>query len=1110
MMKTRLVKFAMAIFCLGCSDVQAQIDLNNQKTYGVWQYFGEPLSKKTVPEINGRLCNFSWKDIEPSPGTWVWDAFDAGLASRAKDSLPIIFMLFTKEMAPDWLYSNGVPKVVEKDKSGNTTGFSPYYADPEYKFYFKRMITAVRQHIETLPSNTRKYIIGVQACFGSTGDYISYKGQVDQQYELTSTDFFDLFKEFSTHYYNEYANTNPKIYLLSNPTYFGKEQNEWVVTNLPGSWLKCSNIGKGYQLNDERSKLSWLYPILNNPQPDGGYIRSRSEIIHSGLLTPWWDKIPYQNMFAIMSYSIHWGLDWSNQGYSQVADTQYDSAFHFFNKYAGQKNPLTSTNAMCMLKDVLDAADAVRFPAGTYGTVAKTATRYNNILAPYKAFGAKLEDVSNALLTEFENISATGINDVGWDLFPGNYERYLHQISPNTTSAGYWNVVSADPNSMYGRFARGFDISNGKTALYFDVENGFLGNKPLNGAYPVMIDIIYLDNGTGSWQLYYDAKSVTNKLAYTVNCTNSRLWKKASITINDAYFDNRAPNASDFYIKSPTGNTQNVLFSTVELTRATGPLTTAGLFSSSTPVFDTLCVNSTSAAQAITVSGAFLTQSVVTVGPKKGFTFAVSADGAYKDSLVFSNINASFSSPVYIKFTPENEGSFSGGIPLKGGGVSPAVIPVVAYAINSLPSISANVKNVSCFNARNGSIDLVNTGGTEPITYSWVNNTNNFKSASQDISGLIPSTYTVTINAYKGCQTSLSYTISQPAVLTAVADYETMICRGGTTTLTVYATGGTAPYSGTGTFTVNSGWKTYTVNDVNGCSDNVGITVANGTTVVPAKPGMIKGTTSDVTGVCESGSYEFYISPVAGATAYTWTPPAGSYIASVSNGGTTAILATTANYTGGAVSVQAMNNCGTSLAQIKTLSKTPVKPVALSGPTIVNKNQAGLSYSVPTVAGLTYTWTVPGLAKIISGQNTSAINVTWGNTSGNVTVKAINNCATSFGTSLYVNIGAGILTESSVPVETGSAVSAHSLVGFMVYPNPASDYASISFDSEQTGSYTLVITDLSGKKLIAKAGMATKGANSIYVDIHRLNRGMYIINLLQKHTKNLSLKLLKQ
>lgn len=1108
-MKNRLANTALAIFCLTCSVVQAQVDLNNVKNYGVWQWLSAPLSVKTFPEIRGRMYNAFWKDIEPSPNAWDWTLFDNEIKSRIADSLPFIFKVYTKEDAPMWLYSNGVPKVIERDNAGFQTGWAPYYMDPDYKFYFKRMVTAVRQHIESYPLSTRKFIIGVQACFGSTGDYISYKGNVASQYEISYTEFFELFKEFSLHYKAEYANTNPKIYVLSNPPNTGREQYEWVAANLPGQWLKCGTMGKGYQLNDERTKYSWLYPMINNPQPDGNYVRVRSEITHDGLLTPWWDKIPYQNMFSIMCYGIHWGLDWSNQGYNQFTDNLYDSAFFFFNRYAGQKNPLTATNAMCFLKDVIDASDAVRFPASTYGTVSRTAARFNSVLAPFIPYGAKLEDVSSAIADENVNVDATGINDVGWDLFPGNYERYLHQINANATSTGYWNVVSADPKSMYGRFARGFEISKGKTALYFDVDNGFLGNKALSGAYPVIIDIIYLDNGTGSWQLLYDANTNSNKVAYTLTCTNSRQWKKASITISDANFGNRATSSSDFFIRSASGNTQNVLFSFVELSRPAGGGSGIGLFSSDSPVFDTVCVNSTTAPQAFVVSGSYFTQSTVTVGPKAGFQFSTASDGVYTDSLVLTNIGASFSKPVYIRFNPKTAGSFSGGIPLKGGGVPATTIPVTANAVNSLPAITADVKQVACFNQKNGSINLTATGGIEPITYSWVNNTTNFKSTAQDISSLVPSMYTVTINAYKGCTVKYDYNITQPEVLTAAATYENMICKNTTTSLTITATGGTMPYTGTGTFTVGSGWKNYTVTDVNGCSDNVGITVPNGSLSVPAKPGTITGTTSDVTGVCANGTYEFKVAPVSGASSYAWTVPAGSSIASTSNGGATIQVNTSAAYTGGSISVKSGNQCGTSTyASSKTLSKTPAKPGTITGPKNVGRNQAGLVYSVPAVAGLTYTWTVPGVAKITAGQNTPSITVTWGTSGGNVTVKANNSCATSASTSLYVNLqgaAAPAITESSSVVVAPPVDDA-----FNVYPNPATAYANLSFGAAAGRRYSIVITDITGRKVIRRDGVAVAGINNLQVDVQQLSRGVYMVQLVQAGSPVQTIKLVKE
>jgi hypothetical protein len=533
--------------------------------YGIWQAFGNPFPASQYPEVRGRLCNFRWKDLETSPGVWYWKDFDNDLTSRTQDGLPVIFMVYTKEDAPDWLYSNGVPKVTETDNKGNVTGYSPYYADPDYKSYFKKMISKVHQHIESLPASVRNGIVGVQGCFGSTGDYISYKGNVADKYYLSGTDFYGLFQEFTQYYYDEYKNTSPRISLLSNPKNGGEDQSLWVIQNCPGGWLKCGTLGKAYQLNDEIDKSAWLFDVLNQPQ-SGDYVRARSEITGSNLSSGWWKEAPYKSMFAIMSYAIYWGLDWPNQGGDQISDKNFDPAFIFFNKYSGQKNAGKATNAMCALKDGLDASDDKRFPASKYGSVDRNnQQRYKNIVNDFSLYGALLEDPATATKPEMDELSAQGLNDVGWRIFAGNYDRYLHQLTPNQTSAGYWNVQCADNNSMYGRFARGFDIAKNKAALYFDVEDAFLNNAPLNGKYSVTIEVTYLDNGGGSFQLYYDAKSANNKRSIQITCGSSNKWKKASVTLSDAYFGNRGQNGSDFSLRST--NNKNVIFSLVELSR---------------------------------------------------------------------------------------------------------------------------------------------------------------------------------------------------------------------------------------------------------------------------------------------------------------------------------------------------------------------------------------------------------------------------------------------------------------------------------------------------------------------------------------------------------------
>ena len=78
-----------------------------------------------------------------------------------------------------------------------------------------------------------------------------------------------------------------------------------------------------------------------------------------------------------------------------------------------------------------------------------------------------------------------------------------------------------------------------------------------------------------------------------------------------------------------------------------------------------------------------------------------------------------------------------------------------------------------------------------------------------------------------------------------------------------------------------------------------------------------------------------------------------------------------------------------------TTEVAPLAPGPIIGSTNVCEFSTG-NYSITAVAGASnYTWTVPAGSTINSGQGTTAINVTFGNASGNICVQAGNTCDTS-------------------------------------------------------------------------------------------------------------------
>lgn len=109
-----------------------------------------------------------------------------------------------------------------------------------------------------------------------------------------------------------------------------------------------------------------------------------------------------------------------------------------------------------MLRDGLDVADTVRFPEAVFGPVdnGKNPARCSAIVA---AVG-KVQTRYPPRLDALSNISCgsgrhrVGLNDAGYQVYPGNYHGFLQQLAPDSTSYGAWRVGPED--ELFGRYGR--------------------------------------------------------------------------------------------------------------------------------------------------------------------------------------------------------------------------------------------------------------------------------------------------------------------------------------------------------------------------------------------------------------------------------------------------------------------------------------------------------------------------------------------------------------------------------------------------------------------------------------------------------------------------------
>ena len=69
-------------------------------------------------------------------------------------------------------------------------------------------------------------------------------------------------------------------------------------------------------------------------------------------------------------------------------------------------------------------------------------------------------------------------------------------------------------------------------------------------------------------------------------------------------------------------------------------------------------------------------------------------------------------------------------------------------------TVSGIVSDEVCAGDNNGAIDLTVTGGTAPLTFNWDSG-----QTTEDISGLAPGDYTVTVLDAAGCQGVMTFTV---------------------------------------------------------------------------------------------------------------------------------------------------------------------------------------------------------------------------------------------------------------------------------------------------------------------------------------------------------------
>ena len=241
---------------------------------------------------------------------------------------------------------------------------------------------------------------------------------------------------------------------------------------------------------------------------------------------------------------------------------------------------------------------------------------------------------------------------------------------------------------------------------------------------------------------------------------------------------------------------------------------------------------------------------------------------------------------------------------------------------------------------------------------------------------VIAGTYTYNVSDANGCTASTTITITQPNTLQAVANITSpIVCNAGTGVITITGIGGTAPYTGTGSFTVPAGTYTYPITDANGCTSSVSITIN--------QPPVLTVSLTQINVNCNGfATGSITANPAGGQGPYTYQWSNNQVSQTVSN-----LLA-------GSYNVLVTDNLGCTVSATATITQ-PQAPILLQESHVnvlcFGNNTGSINLSVSGgTSPYTYSWNNSATTQDIQNLIAGIYNVSVTDANGCIAVMSIN------------------------------------------------------------------------------------------------------------------------
>jgi len=577
---TRAALIFAALLLAQMAPLHAALGLARE-AYGVWDREGFH-TVANYPYTRGQELDMSWGAVQKGRTSFDWSELTAQLQFAESQN-----QLFTCKISPidgsapgdsmpAWM-SATVPFF--KESGANAAPYTyGYYLNPTFQTYFREMVQAFAKHLrQEVTPNLQKRIAFVRVDTGATGDESPYENAslVPAQYQISANDWRNyrlwVFEVYRQAFQEGPGPVIPLLFSAVEPP-AAQVEWDWVTTTVKGGFgIKHGGQLRGYHLSESQSNVDVYKPLA---------VDSKFKFFSRNEMDQTWRYSYFQLNLPLSMYwcaleQLNVGMsiwDWSGTCLEGASANGFASTAIFFNKWAAELDPATAGGGFCVFHEGLDSSDTVKFPTATYGAPANqgNTSRYTAICAAYASQGARMDHLEAATWGSVKQRNPPpdgmhGFNDAGWQIHPGNYDRFITQLNPDTTSKALWRINGPLTKSShpYDRFARSFDHASGKDTMFFNVNESLLPSP----GQPVELSVTYLNRGTGQFALQYDAVGNSQKTAFTVTKTNQGDWVTKSVVVTDWAFKNRGPSAADLMLVNV--DAEDDIFHGIELIKLT-------------------------------------------------------------------------------------------------------------------------------------------------------------------------------------------------------------------------------------------------------------------------------------------------------------------------------------------------------------------------------------------------------------------------------------------------------------------------------------------------------------------------------------------------------------